>query len=384
MKVLIQGAGIAGLALANALKQKGITPTIIEKYPNNIPDGYWIYIWDNGRRVLRKLGLENQLDKHAFQISGSDFVDKRGKRLQFMDLTKYHPDFALLACLERPQINKILRKPIKNIPIINNMTTKSIIQSKDGVRVELSDGTKDIYDLVVGADGFNSDIRTKIFPEIEKQYYGMHLWLFKVKFGDIKIPTDIYTSMGKGVFVTVLPNGGKFCLVYLLITVPKGKYSKNNVGMELVRSKLKGFAEPFNSLMPLLSEETLVYQADLQKIESDQWVKDRVVIIGDAQHTMSQVIGQGASLALEDAYVLANELTKFKNRSVKKSLLAFQNKRQKRVEFMQVYSNKIMFLVKQKRLVAVILRSLFMRRIISPDFILDNLQERIKIKVVDD
>ncbi len=331
MKVLIVGAGIAGLTLAAFLKRKGIGCEIIEKAKKFDSVGFTFGIWYNGRRILEKLGVEKEFDKKGYSVP--DYYISRGNgkliRLCHFDefVKKYKP---LKTQIVREDLHKILLKASEGIDIKMGTTLKSVKELENSVEVHFSNGSQRSYDLVVGADGINSSVREKVFGNGFLHHNGWRGWFFWSDKNN-SFPEGVFEMWEPNQFFGVFPHGGKKVCTYLARPFDRHKkdYSKN---------RLKMFKNHFVDLtwqVPKMVEniknpEDMII-TDLAHVNMKKWFKGRVILIGDAAHAMEPFAGMGCSMALEDAFVLSEELSS--NESVNQSFKRYEKRRVPRVRF---------------------------------------------------
>jgi 2-polyprenyl-6-methoxyphenol hydroxylase-like FAD-dependent oxidoreductase len=156
----------------------------------------------------------------------------------------------------------------------------------------------------------------------------------------MSVPPVIRHAVGNGSYMVHFPNGSEKCGIYVAVKAKAGTINNDTDVQTLLKSTFASYSPEFKDCIDKMHQSSEQYDTDLVKLESNDWYKGRVVLIGDAQHAMSQLIGQGAAMALEDANVLADELAK--GETIDASLAAFARRRQKRVLGMQRLSNRLM------------------------------------------
>ena len=165
LKVLIVGAGLGGLALAGFLDQCDVEYSIIEKCPEWNHEGYALGLWNNGRHMLRKLGLADRLDKTEICFQTILICDGKGNRLRSYNLSHFYAEFGMAySHIRRADLHQwLLERVGRSVRMGTSLT--SLQETEDGVSVQLSDGTEERFDLLVGADGVHSTVRGCCFQK---------------------------------------------------------------------------------------------------------------------------------------------------------------------------------------------------------------------------
>jgi 2-polyprenyl-6-methoxyphenol hydroxylase-like FAD-dependent oxidoreductase len=174
-RILIVGAGLAGLSLARALRQAGLAPQVIEREAGWGVAGTGIYLPANGVRALRTLGLEGAVAARGTRISRQRVLDHRGHLLAEIDLDRLWADVGPCLALPRTELHHILRE---GVPVQLGRTIRSLEHLDGPVQVGFDDGSGGDYDLVIGADGLRSSARRLAVDPRPPVPVGQHSWRF--------------------------------------------------------------------------------------------------------------------------------------------------------------------------------------------------------------
>lgn len=292
MKVLIVGGGIAGIAAASALQHYAQWEvTLIDKAPAWTNIGFSLALLPGGVRVLDHLGLGPAFRKNSLPILTTNILDGNGDtivRIPFTPLQKY----GLTATIERPVLHSLLTGSLQNVDI------------RMGTRVEQ---VEEEYDLVIAADGMRSPLRTMLLPKETLKRYYWHLWVFWLP-PATPLPPGISLSLStKGAAYLFPTHNGRTAVGITRKSAANTTYAEHVDKKELLRHV--GDMGPWiKGIFDMLPEKFECYQDDLRYMQMKNWNVGRTVFIGDAQHGVSLISGIGASLALEDAWALAQEL----------------------------------------------------------------------------
>jgi 2-polyprenyl-6-methoxyphenol hydroxylase-like FAD-dependent oxidoreductase len=342
MKVLISGASCAGLTLAYWLSRYGFSPTLVERAESIRTGGYKIDVRGSALGVLRRMGIFEEVAQAGTDMQGATVVDKTGKVIAQMSGNDFGlregDDLEIL----RGELCQILRRHAQEVPIIFGDTIKAIKMEPDGVQVAFEKANPQSFDLVIGADGLHSNVRRLVFGEepLFAKNLGLYLCVFSVPntLGLDRWEME-YADLGKIVNIWSSRScvDAKACFGF---TAPDFAFVPGDFAAqaELLRRTYEGVQWQVPELLKAMDTTSDFYFDSATLICMDRWSKERVSLAGDAGYSASPMSGQGTSLALIGAYVLAGEL--YKARSDYKR--AFSE-----------YENKLRPFVKQNQLLAI-------------------------------
>ncbi|OAO31158.1 oxidoreductase [Mammaliicoccus lentus] len=327
LKILVSGASIAGLTSAYWLNKKGFEVTIVEKASKIRGGGYPIDVRGSAINIVKMMGIYDELkaqnlNNMKFKILDNDnsiisqFTDATMKANEDIEIPRGDLTTALYKCVEENDINLIFNDSIKTMNHLDN-----------GVEIELESGKQGSYDLVVGADGIHSNTRKLTFGEESQftNYLGHCFTGFTVEnYLDMYKEGMIYSEPGRTTIMYATEN--KESVHAFLIFSDEEEPSVNHRDIEgykkLVIDKFKDVGGIAPNLLETLEQTEDIYFDTTTQIIMDQWAKNRAVLVGDAAHAPSFLTGQGSSLAMIGAYILADELEK--NNSIKDAFIAYE------------------------------------------------------------
>jgi 2-polyprenyl-6-methoxyphenol hydroxylase-like FAD-dependent oxidoreductase len=329
-RILIVGGGIAGLALGRALRMQGFVPEIIERAASWPASGTGLYLPGNGVRALRALGLEDALLARAVRMSHQRILDHKGRRLADIELAPLWNPVGFCVGITRSEIHRILLDGSAGVPMRLGTSAKALTQGDDGVDVVFSDGSAGRYDLVVGADGIHSSIRRLAFGDIRPRHLGQVSWRFLV---DHPGAIETWTALlGERRAFLALPVGPNRLYCYADLAAPATEDPAHRDRARFL-ALFADFAGPVPGILGQLASFDAIHFSPLEEVVVDPSVQGRVVLIGDAAHATSPNMAEGASMALEDALVLARLLTA--HASPVEALSAFSERRRARIRWVQ-------------------------------------------------
>lgn len=341
VKALIVGGGIAGPATALALAKVGIEPLVLERRPVVDPEaGSWFTVAPNGLNALDAIDALEAAREAAVPTSANVMYGATGRRLGKVSLG--HPlDNGLVALtMKRSWLAARLEREAEHRGIVvrRGAEVSAVTDAGDHVEATLSDGTVLTADLLVGADGVHSRVRQAIDAQAPAaRYVGL------TNFGGITRHTPIADDLepeawhfifGSRAFFGAHPTPAGDVVWFVNVPEPEiTREQRRNTSEKQWAGRLlslvQGDAGPAAELvrtgrLELAGDNTY----DLGHVPT--WSRGRMVIIGDAAHAPSPSSGQGASMALEDAVVLAQALRD--HADVPAAFAAYEGTRRERVE----------------------------------------------------
>lgn len=332
---IIIGAGIGGLTTAIALGQKGIETTVFEQAWEMNEVGAGIWVAPNGLKVFDKLGLANEIIKHGKMLDKITVADLKNKPISVIDGKKIEArhGFKTLA-IHRATLQKMLAKQLQNDQIVLNKRFKSYTQNDDKVLAEFEDGSKVEADFLIIADGIKSKGRLQINNTLGLRFSKQTCWRFVA---DFNLPADQDDDMfeiwgdkkGSRVGYSMINSGQ----VYVYITNCEKAGGRDN--SQTVKRDLLKLCDEFPDVvkqMILAANAEEIIRTDLYDFKPiSNWIDKNVGLLGDAAHATTPNLGQGACQAIEDAFIISEQL--YANESVETGFKNYQNKRIKKATF---------------------------------------------------
>lgn len=333
-RVLVVGGGIGGLSTTIAMTARGLVVDVVELNPKWDVYGVGILQPGNAIRALDQLGLAEQAIAAGFAMDGDRFHLADGTLLADNEHPRLlGPEYPGLNGITRPRLHEILTSAVKRsgADVKLGVTVETLEQADEGVTVTLTDGSSATYDLVVGADGINSLIRARVFPDAPvPEYTGQVVWRY-----NLPRPPEIdklWMFVGTDGKAGLVPLSRELMYLLLVEKPPADAPLRPAPGelAGLLRERLAEFGGMIARQRELITDPQKVVYRPVEAVFVDPpWYRDRVVLIGDAAHATSPHVGQGAAMAMEDAIVLAEEVTE--NADMLPALQRFMERRYDRV-----------------------------------------------------
>jgi 2-polyprenyl-6-methoxyphenol hydroxylase-like FAD-dependent oxidoreductase len=315
-QIAIAGAGIGGLALALALHARGLDPVVFErKTAEQIrTEGVFLTLAPNGVNALRALDLADATVAAGLITKGLAMFNERGKSLGVMDYGTHGTRFgAPSVTIRRGALGALLLDAVERAGIDLRLA-RGIDEIADGTdEVEVtSAGETGAYDALIACDGLRSTVRRSIFPELPAPRYSGLIGTG----GVIDVPGikrtngPMVMTFGKRAFFGYLAEPGEPVMWFNTYPAPE-----SDVGPIADPVAYARFIESLHADDPLENARILQAVPSIDRNypiydmpELDHWSKGHVLLMGDAAHAVAPHSGQGASMAIEDALVLAASL----------------------------------------------------------------------------
>ena len=311
-RVLISGASVAGPALAYWLHRYGIDVTVVEKAGAVRSGGYPIDVRGTAVDVVDRMGVLPQLRAAHIDTQRISVLNRAGKTVAAFgpdDLTGGQPGQDLE--LPRGELTSILYAQTRDrVEYVFNDSIATLTQHADRVDVTFDVGGPRSFDYVIGADGLHSNTRRLAFgPERDYHHYlGYCFAGFAVPNPGLAQEAILQNTPGR---LSALYAVGKQPWVHALLAFaspePARRQSVEEV-RELVGRAFAGIGGETPGLVAALRDADDIYFDTVSQIRMPNWINGRVILAGDAAYAPSFLSGQGTSLALAGAYVLAGEL----------------------------------------------------------------------------
>lgn len=334
MKILVAGAGIGGLAFAALARQRGVDVALIEADAAEAPPGYAITLYPMGSRVLHGLGIYDAFDDLSAEFSFYDVHDGRGRLLHRFDMRPLSRKFGKIGQIERGELVALLQAAAAEVPLRRAVRITSLHQTERGVRIELSDGSTSEWDAVVAADGMRSQTRDLVFEYQPRFETGWGLWVWWTGL-PVSDPNAVSEFWGVGRFAGLYPTAGRTAAVAAGPRPLLSPHAVDGAGLR-VRGQFSEFSGRAADLLATFPDEAEgLYYRELSDHRSRSWSRGRVVLLGDAACSFLPAAGIGASMALESAAVLADELSRADARSIEHAFHLYEKRRRGRAEAAQ-------------------------------------------------
>jgi len=328
MKIAIIGGGIAGLTTGLALAKLGMDSIIYEKAETLNEIGAGIWLQPNAMKVLQWLGIANKIRQHGCTLNNMEITYPNLVPVKKIAEETVEDDSLRTVAIHRGVLQKILHEALReNTKLVLDKSFNSLAAAGEDLQLNFNN-YQATYDLLIGADGIHSRVRSHVVTESELRNSGQYCWRGIAHY---TLPQPLQNmgkeAWGKGIRFgfSALSNDSVYW------------FAVANYKPSLENYKPTELANLFQSFHPVVNElirnTTAIHTTTLQDLKRlPHWQNGKnICLIGDAAHATSPNMGQGAGQGIEDAYYLSNQLNQQK--PLDEALKQFESQRRKKVDY---------------------------------------------------
>jgi 2-polyprenyl-6-methoxyphenol hydroxylase-like FAD-dependent oxidoreductase len=308
MKALIIGGGIGGVSAAIALRRVGIEAVVFEQAGALREVGSGLTVWTNAVKALRKLGVQD-----AVLATGSilERFEARNWRGEVLGETRFDELGRKLGApnviIHRAELLRGLTKLMDERSVHCHARCVGFEQNSRSVTACFADGRKAEGDLLIGADGLHSVIRTKLFGESKPRYAGYTCWRGLAQFVHEEFPTGYsFETWGPGRRFSIHHCGLGRVFWYATKNLPEEMPVAEAGHQAEVSEWFREWHAPIPEVIKATESSAILRNDIVDRKPVKRWGQHRVTLLGDAAHPTTPNLGQGACQAMEDAVVLAS------------------------------------------------------------------------------
>lgn len=359
--VAVVGAGIGGLTAAIALRAKGVDVEIFEAASAARDTGTALGIASNATKVLRSLRVDLTTAASCRALEHFELRTARGALIRSL------PGAAITAELGHPFVsihrNELIRTlstAAADVPIHYGAEIVDVDIERRGVRAACADGTDVRAEVLVGADGFRSAVRSMVAGEQEPSEYGYVCWLATVRFTHPRmVPGYTGHYWGRGQRFGLIDIGDGTAYWWGTKNMPAAEARDWKGEKADIVSAFDGWAPEVVEVIEQTPWDAIISAPGQDRPFLNQWGKGPITLLGDAAHPMLTSRSQGASSAVEDGYVLAEAITRIPD--AVEALRAYEHRRRDRARMLVRSSRRLNRLEQAQHPVACVARNLGMR-----------------------
>jgi len=303
MRIIIIGGGIGGLTASLALRRVGCAVTVFEQSPVLREAGAGITLWPNATRVLHELGLTDAVRAAAAPITRGQICNRFGRVLADirLDSVARRTGGEILG-IHRADLLAVLARSVDPADIRLGARLMDLTVDENGVTARFANGETARGDLLVGADGIHSRVRELTLGD-PRRYCGYVGWRGVAR---LDLPPGLSTwSYGQGAQFGLIPIGGGRVFWFGTGSMPEEAIPHLGSPRDELLARFGKWHAPIPELVASLHDDEIVRTPIYDRPPAPRWGDGRVTLLGDSAHATTPTLGQGACLAIESAYVLA-------------------------------------------------------------------------------
>ena len=311
LRVLVVGAGVAGISVARGLLRDGHDVTVFEQRPDVRAAGGAVTIWSNGETVLHQLGVD--MDGAGQLLASVRAVTSKGRPLATLDVTGMVRRLgAPVRMVPRRVLLERLLDGFPTARIRCDARVIALVSTQDGVCVEFGDGTVAQGDVLIGADGLHSMVRDSVGAQHAKPT-GWCSWQGLVTLPEIADKDAALMMIGGRGNLGLWPAGGSE--VQWWFDLPwTHDFVRPQRPIEMIRSHFTGWSDSVDRVLATLTDDDLARSPFPHfRHPIPPGGQGPVTLLGDAAHTMPPTLAQGTNQALLDTMVLCKALKDFRS-----------------------------------------------------------------------
>jgi salicylate hydroxylase len=342
LKVLVVGGGIGGITTVLALRQRGVDVQLFEQAAAFGQVGAGLQVSSNAAKILRRLGLGEELKKVATYPDGRDYRGwDTAERLYYTPLgqkAEAHFGSPYYAAHRAELLDVLLTGLTDRTGITMGARVERIDQDAKGVTLTLANGDTAHGDILIGADGIHSTIRAQLFGKELPRYTGNVAWrglvpAERVAHLDLGSVVGVWMGPNRSIVQYYVSAGKTFNWIGISRSSEPARESWLAEGkVEDALAEYDGWHDTIRTIIGATPK--VLRQALYDREPLPDWQVGRVVLMGDAAHPMMPFYAQGGAQSIEDAYVLAGCIAEGQDKPLE-ALARFVKMRQPRTAWMQ-------------------------------------------------
>lgn len=309
LRVLVVGAGVAGVSVVQLLRRQGLHPALLERSAAGADEGYMLGLMPLVDEPLRRLGVWSEYRERSVAMHRYRLRSSRGRVVRTFSMDAVLAEYGRYGGIERGELMRTMAG--RGVPATTGTTVRSVDQRADDVAVTVRTDAgvgRARFDVVVAADGMHSQTRDLVLGSDEVQTFdtGWGGWVAWAESDPAE--ADMYVeTWGRGFFVGRYPVRDR---VGVFVGGPRASTSAG-VGpfVSRIRARLHQIDPMTSKALTAIGEADNPYLWQFTDTRSSRWALDRVVLLGDAAAGFLPTAGIGAAMAMESAAVLAARLS---------------------------------------------------------------------------
>ncbi|GAB3989537.1 FAD-dependent monooxygenase [Spirosoma daeguense] len=327
----ILGGGIAGLTTAIALQRLNLNVTLFEAAPVIRPLGAGLALAANAIQAFQRLGIVNTIIPKGRQLDALSILDEKGRIITRTDSRSLSQRYGIdNFTIHRAELHKALLSELDPTCLHPGKRAIRIDQQSNHVLIHFDDDTYHKTNYLLVADGIHSLVRQQLVPDSTPRYAGYTCWRAVVSWPNNQLheATETWGSAGR---MGIVPLANDLVYWFACVNAPaRNERMRKMTSIEL-SNRFANYHAPIPELLAKTPDESLLWNDIIDLKPLFRYAFDRVLLLGDAAHATTPNLGQGACQAIEDAVILANELST--STSPENAFASFERRRLQRTHY---------------------------------------------------
>ncbi|UKN02521.1 FAD-dependent monooxygenase [Paracrocinitomix mangrovi] len=333
--VCILGGGIAGLTTAIGLNKLGVDFKVFESVKELKNVGAGLIMAPNALKALEYIEVSTKVKAAGKMMNGLSIKKQNGHLLQATDINKIDSSYNYLA-IHRADLHQVLMDELKEGQLVLGERSKEINLSNNKYIITFENGLQHSCDYVIVAEGIQSNLRQQIFPDVQMRYAGYSCWRGITNYAGIDIASETWGKNGR---FGIVPLSKDRVYWFAVVSCKENDEVFASYTASQIAEHFKGYHQPVKELISTTDDTAILWNSISDLKPSNQYAKEGICFIGDAIHATTPNMGQGACMAIEDAAMLTECLSKTGN--FLEAFKLFEGKRIDRTHFIVNQSWKI-------------------------------------------
>ena len=311
---LVSGASIAGPVVAFWLAEAGWEVTVVERAESLRTSGYPVDVRGTAVDVIRRMGLYDEVAARRFRHVPVDLLAPSGRRLCRLDYGNLlgSSDDADVELTRGALSDIVHRATAERVTCVFGDSITAITSTEGGVDVTFARRRPQRFDVVIGADGIHSNVRALAFGEHDRciHHLGPYAAVWDLSTDLIEEGTGVFYSHPGRTILVERPDGGAARAFLTFVHPAPGtvnRYDRTEI-VAVLRSAFADDRWRTAEVIDTVFGADDVYFDTASQVRMGTWSCGRVALVGDAAYAPAFLSGQGTSIAIVGAYVLASEL----------------------------------------------------------------------------
>jgi 2-polyprenyl-6-methoxyphenol hydroxylase-like FAD-dependent oxidoreductase len=302
-RVGIVGGGIGGLAAAIALSARGAEVRIFERAEDRRREGVALLLWANAMKALGSLGIYEAVRGRAAAIDITEVRNARGDLLCELPICEWSRSGSVpTVAVRRPDLVAALSRALPPDVVCRSAVLASFAVHGSTVVARFAGGDELELDLLIGADGLRSTVRTQLVEHAPPRPPHQRAWVGVARgVRGLLRPGVTTATIGRGPRFWAAPLDDDSAFWYATIN----DAGDGSDGVDRLSRELAGWHAPIEDLLAATRDDDVVHTRIWDRPPADRWREGPVTLLGDAAHAATPDLGQGACQAIESAAVLA-------------------------------------------------------------------------------